>query len=168
MSMKGTHKVGERLTHDVKAMGESATKQAMKEDTDINVLATRFGASMFNSSPRATRQPMFGDFTYTSMDLLSMKNAVADAENRFLQLPGRIRKRFGNDQYQFLRFVENPENYEECVKMGLVKPRKVAEPEGQEKLPLEKKEPEKAPEAVKPDPEANPQFAKGGVRPRVP
>ena len=36
-----------------------------------------------------------------------------------MEIPAIIRKRFDNDPYQFLEFMENPENIEEARQLGL-------------------------------------------------
>lgn len=112
-----------RERHISVPVGESLTQQSFAKEADINTLVERhlrgpgrFGAPIGN--PGASRQPIFGDFN--SSDYHSMCNRVLDVQNQFRTLPARVRARFNNDAYQLIRFVENPENYKESVKLGLV------------------------------------------------
>lgn len=138
--------------------GESATQQQHKAEADINVITSRYIRTGNVPHPGATGA-MFGDFT--SLDFLEMQNTIVDANNYFSRLPSRVRRRFDNDPYQMFRFMEDPENLEEAVKLGLLEKAPVKDP-NQTALPL-KDEKEKPPEAaVKADPEANPVPSKGG------
>lgn len=59
-------------------------------------------------------------------DFADCMNRVNDALAKFDSMPAAIRARFGNDPKSFYAFVLDPENTEECVKLGL---REVIEPE---------------------------------------
>lgn len=163
MSYKGTHKPGSRLQR--KFDGPSMTKQADAEDADVNKLAEKFGVQrLFQSSMGATRKPFF--FQGTADDFQSMVNKVQDARNQFGTLGAGVRRRFFNDPYQLLRFLDNPENRDEAVKLGLVKAQPKPVAAGQEKLPLPPAQEEDLPEeALKADEEANPR-PKARSRPR--
>lgn len=103
--------------------GESLTKQSFAPQQDVNNIVNRhmrsaIGRGLGGIAPGGSRQPIFGDFT--SIDYQAMLNQVTDAQNAFRALPARIRTRFNNDPYQLIRFVENPDNLKESVKMGLI------------------------------------------------
>lgn len=156
--------------------GESLAQQHFAKDADVNIIVNRHlngpGRTRGLSSIGAggTRQPMFGDFS--SIDYQTMLNQVTDIDNMFRRLPARIRSRFRNDPHQLIRWVEDPVNFKEAVKMGLM-----AVPEGMamteegnlvEQTDLVKEAAKKAPEAPhgaekapKADDEANPSFKKG-------
>lgn len=160
--------------------GESLTQQNFRNDSDINNIVGRHlrgvGRTLANIGAGGTRQPIFGDFS--SIDYQSMLNAVTDIQNHFDRLPGRIRNRFRNDPYQLIRWVEDPANLKDAVKMGLVALPQgmVVTEEGQivEQTDLTKepaKGSEKPPEnqgAVKADPEGQPNYnppsKKGGEK----
>jgi phage internal scaffolding protein len=45
-----------------------------------------------------------------------------DAQYQFDQLPALIRDRFHNDPQEMLAFLNDPNNYDEAIKLGLVNP----------------------------------------------
>ena len=46
-------------------------------------------------------------------------NRVIEAQDAFMTVPAKIRAQFDNDPASFLAFVQNPDNMESMVKMGL-------------------------------------------------
>lgn len=108
--------------------GESLTQQHMKNDSDINVIVARYMKTGVLGNPNATRKPIFGDFS--SHDYMGMRNAIADMDQNFSALSARLRRRFNNDVYQLVRFVENPENTREALRLGLL-----GVPDGYEVMP---------------------------------
>lgn len=56
-------------------------------------------------------------------DLHTAMISVVQAEEAFLSLPSNIRKKFHNDPSEFLDFVNNSDNFDEMVKLGLANPR---------------------------------------------
>lgn len=149
--------------------GPDMAQQHFKEESDINTITSRYLRTGVLGNPGASRQPIFGDFS--SIEFLDMQNAIADVDSAFMSLPARVRGRFDNSPYQLIRFVENPNNYDECVRLGLL-PGK-ASPEvdpNQVKMPLDKSDsPAPKPgEPAKADPEANPTFPPKGGKPNTP
>lgn len=65
-------------------------------------------------------QGSYGDFT-SALDYQSSLNQVIDAEAAFMDLPAKVRARFGNDPAQLIGFLESadPADLEESVKLGL-------------------------------------------------
>lgn len=55
-------------------------------------------------------------------DFQQALNVVANAQELFSELPSSWRKRFDNDPAVFLEFVNNPDNRQEALKLGLIKP----------------------------------------------
>lgn len=96
---------------------ESQVQQQFKDDADINVIVKRFGLT--GELPQAYRAPVSGDFTGIS-DFHSAMNAVRAAEERFLQVPAELRKRFGHDPAQLIAFLDDEANRDEAVKLGLL------------------------------------------------
>lgn len=123
--------------------GEMLTQQSMKDETDINNIIGKFMKTGILTQPGATRKLMFGDTTSDSYH--DMVNKIADAELAFTTLPSKIRDRFLNDPYQLLRFLENPENQKEAIKLGLIV---LPEPQPELEVPVTS--------PVYIDPEANP------------
>lgn len=150
MPSKAKHRFTYRTQYDVELDEEiglatatvndepSLTQQQFIEDCDINVLARRFGL-VDTSMPVAPIDPRhYGDFTEVP-DLRTALDLVNDARNRFMELPARMRERFNNSPGRLWDFVNDPENADEAVRLGLLARRPENAPEG----PLDAK---KAPE----------------------
>lgn len=92
------------------------TKQSMADECDINKIMARYqktGAiSHFN-----TRSAEYG--FATSYTLHEALNLVEQARTLFSELPSSLRKKFDNDPGVFLDFVQDPENEQEMVELGL-------------------------------------------------
>lgn len=98
--------------------GDSLTQQHMSESTDINNMVKRYtqgGQINLNK-----RQPTFG--IASAADFHTMQNAVADVRTQFNNLPSRLRSKFQNDPHMLLRWLENPANHDQAVKLGLIPP----------------------------------------------
>lgn len=94
----------------------SMTKQSFRDECDINTIMKRFertGVLDFVNEHEAR----YGDAT--ALDYQSALNVVIQAEGMFADMPAHLRKRFNNDPALFLEFIDNPENIEESVKLGL-------------------------------------------------
>lgn len=94
----------------------SLTQQNFKEGTDINKIVSNYMQT--GKMPVNQRAPIFGDFS--SLDFHQMQNRLLDVQAQFQSLPAKLRARFANSPYQLIRFVENPDNYQECLKLGLI------------------------------------------------
>lgn len=157
--------------------GPSLTKQSFKGDADINGIVNRHmrGAGRFGTpigSPYATRVPQFLDTTRAT-DLQSALNLVMQAKAEFMGLPARLRGRFSNEPMVLLNWLENPENHEEAVRIGLAHDpelkkklelrearRRVQElTGGVEQVDLEEEAEKAGEEAPRADDEAQPSFA---------
>lgn len=97
--------------------GESMTKQADFESTDINKIVARYQKTGFLPD-LIKHEPRYGDFSEVT-DYMEAVQIVQHAEEQFSALDAHIRKRFDNDPSKFLDFVHDPKNKQELVKMGL-------------------------------------------------
>lgn len=126
--------------------GQDMTQQQFKSESDINNITSRYIRTGVTGNPQSGRQPIFADFA-SAEDFQTTLNAVMDAQTSFMMLPSSIRRKFRNDPYQMMRFVEKEENREEAEKLGLIDPAKIRpkvdpiptpkEGEGDGKIPLE-------------------------------
>lgn len=153
------------------------TEQAGKETQDINVMAKKAFRNRLLGNPDG-RQPIFGDVSSASYH--EQMNTVLDIQNRFNKLPARTRRQFQNNPFICLKFVEDPSNAKQAVKMGLLIDEEGIFDEGpvepvpnavQTSLvdppPPEGSSPGQALDAFldrTADPEANPSFKKGGKK----
>jgi len=99
---------------------ESLTQQQFREDCDLNVLAVRFGLTGAPLPPAPIDPSAYGDFTNVP-DLRTALDLVNDATNRFMELPSGLRTRFHNRPGELWEFVNNPENADEAVRLGLLR-----------------------------------------------
>lgn len=97
----------------------SLTKQAHKDECDINNIVKAFNATgVLNHLKTAEQAGVFTDLPdpFSYQDAL---NLTIQAQHSFSQLPSDIRARFGNDPAQFLAFTGDPANAQELINMGL-------------------------------------------------
>jgi phage internal scaffolding protein len=104
----------------------SLAQQHFKEECDINNILKQFNIT--GQMPEGTLSPRYGDFTGIG-DYHSALNKVIAAEDEFMSLPADLRARFENDPAQLIEFLDNNQNYDEAVKLGLVEKKPVEMPQ---------------------------------------
>lgn len=117
--------------------GPRITQTSFKDDTDINVIMKRFGVTdgaIATPVPDLNTVPQnFGE----PLELRTVLDMQRAAKNHFDSLPADLRKRFRNDPRNLWDFVNDPDNHDEAVKIGLLKkttpPEKEAPPKTPEK-----------------------------------
>lgn len=95
----------------------SRTQQHFKDETDINNILRQFNIT--GQLPTKAMSPRYGDFSGIG-DYHSALNQVIAAEGEFMTLPAQIRGRFNNDPQELIEFLNNPNNKDEAIKLGLV------------------------------------------------
>lgn len=98
--------------------GTSKVQKQFAEETDIRSIWKRWKRTGY-FPPTEPAKPVFTEVP--SVTLEEHMNRVIDIQNAFLQLPAKVRDRFMNNPIQLARFLENPENAAEAVKLGLLK-----------------------------------------------
>jgi len=98
-------------------VGKSRTKQAMREESDMNIIMARYEKTGLldhanEYGPRYAAMPSQTDF-HEAMNL------VTEAQQMFADLPAGARSQFENDPAKFLDFMADPEKFEEQIEMGL-------------------------------------------------
>ena len=116
----------------------SLSDQQWKEDCDTNTILQKF-TKTGQVTHLAKRQGSFADVSNVE-ELLPSLMKLKNAEQEFSQLPSTIRNRFNNSPIELLKFIQNPDNREEAIKLGLI------------------------PEPEKPGPEKSPAGTKSGGR----
>lgn len=117
-------------TNAIADYGKSLTVQSFAEEADINVIMDRYGVT--GQMPLNPKTPMYGDFTEVT-DYQTSMNAIVKAQRDFMELPAKLRSRFDNNPQKLLEFMEDEDNLDEAVKLGLcIKPQVTdeAKPEG--------------------------------------
>lgn len=92
------------------------TKQSHRDECDINQIMAKFqNSGMVDHFNNHQAQYGFasGDSFYESMLVINK------AQSMFDELPSSVRKRFANSPSEFLEFVQNPDNADDLVKLGL-------------------------------------------------
>jgi len=92
------------------------TEQNFKESCNVNNIIKKFkktGALTHLNK----REAQYGDVS--GADFQTALEVVASAQNSFDLLPSKIRKKFENNPALFLDFVNDPNNEEALVDMGL-------------------------------------------------
>lgn len=117
----------------------SITQQQFKNDADINYIVQMYDSTGVYPNAVGTdqRSPMFGDFANLPENAQDAYNQILDARHNFDRLPLEIRQRFNYDPAAFLEFVQNPNNIDELVAMGLATKAEVAPPESVNNSPEE-------------------------------
>lgn len=96
----------------------SLTQQQFKEECDINTIMNKY---IKTGEFRALtgRGGVYADFSEIK-DLQSMLDTVRLAQDAFASLPAQVRQRFANDPAQLLAFIQDTNNRDEAIKLGLI------------------------------------------------
>lgn len=101
-------------------MEKSLTQQQFKDATDINRIIAKYKKT--GEFPLLTKKGgVYADLTNIT-DYHSMLNSIHNATSAFSTLPAALRLRFHNDPGELLAFLQDPNNREEGIKLGLVEP----------------------------------------------
>lgn len=99
--------------------GPGRTKQSFSEESNINIIMARYERdeiathlNQFNGS--------YGNFI-GAPDYHTAMNQIRAAGEMFQDIPAGVRAKFNNDPAQFLEFVQDPENIEAMIEMGLAR-----------------------------------------------
>ncbi len=153
MEIHSAANLGPRV--QVAPRGRSRTKQSFREESEINNIMARYVKT--GIVDHLTRYG--GEYGFaTSVDFHSAMNVVTKADQMFLDLPAAVRRRFGGDPGDFLEFVQNPENQEEMITLGLANRKPGVEREAVV-VPVEAESAPIAPEVVAPIPDVSPPEA---------
>lgn len=99
---------------------ESRAVQSQAADADINTIVKRFKLTGELPSPKP-KIPLSVDFRDAEQfDLGAALRYVREASDAFMRYPAEVRAKFDNDVAAFCDFVENPENFDECVRLGIL------------------------------------------------
>jgi len=104
---------------------EVRVEQSHKAEVDINNIVAKHGIDLIKKV-NALQQ-----FTYDDVsgnDFQETMNAIIKAGDSFKSIDSNIRKFFDNDPAKFMDYIHNPENKEQLVKWGLMKPEQEIQP----------------------------------------
>lgn len=100
----------------------SMTQQHLGPETDINVIARKYGLT--GEVPVRRALAYYGEFD-EAMDFRTLLMNVRAGERAFSQVPSDVRSKFGNDAGAFLEWIHDDANYGEAEALGLVPKRDV-------------------------------------------
>jgi phage internal scaffolding protein len=95
----------------------SLAQQHMKDECDINIIVERFGVT--GQLPQTPLEPSYGDFSGVS-DYHTALNAIKAADTAFMGLPAQLRAKFDHDPNALLQFLQNEQNRDEAIMLGLI------------------------------------------------
>ena len=87
----------------------------MKDECDINTIVERFGVTGELPSALSINMAILAVSDYHSAI-----NAVRAAEESFMALPAKLRARFDHDPNALLQFLQNEQNRDEAIQLGLI------------------------------------------------
>lgn len=100
-----------------KPVGNSRTKQSFKDDSNINNIMARYEKTEVIDHLQE-KPGRFLDLP-SGLDYQTAMNMSINARDAFDGLPGTIRAKFQNDPKTFFEFMEDSENDEEIMALGL-------------------------------------------------
>ncbi|AXH77459.1 MAG: internal scaffolding protein [Microviridae sp.] len=91
--------------------------QHLKDEVDINKIVARIQKT--GLFPERRGEPFFGDVS----DLGGLADAyrkVQESKELFMEFPADIREKFQNDPIKMISFLEDENNFDKAVEIGLV------------------------------------------------
>ncbi len=125
--------------------GDSRTKQAFREETDINNIMRKHEKGLLIDHVNV-HQGDYGNYI-DAPDYHTALNRLHDADAAFMTIPAEIRAKFYNDPAEFLAFAQDPDNLDEMREMGLA-----PQERSEARTEPEPKEGEKPPKATEGEP----------------
>lgn len=96
---------------------DSRAKQSFKDESDINNIMAQYMRTGVITHMKEN-EGQYIDLP-EGVDYQSALNMVIAAGEAFDSLPGSVRQRFQNNAVEFLDFMDDPDNIEESVELGL-------------------------------------------------
>lgn len=117
MSMTSERPSNTRKRHFAPDTGPSLAKQSSKDECDINFIMKRYAKTGILEHLNE-HQGDYGDFS-DAKDFTESQKIVLEASEMFDTIPASIRKQFENSPAKFLDFVQDSENQEAMIDLGL-------------------------------------------------
>lgn len=93
-------------------------KQSFKDECDINNIMRRF--NLTGELPRGSGRPAFyGEVP--DIDFQGAMQIVIKAEADFMSLPAQVRDRFANNPASLIEFLQDENNRDEAIRLGLLR-----------------------------------------------
>ena len=117
--LKNDYLVKEKGRWKTKLDEKSMTRQEFKKECDVNVVLDRYLKT--GQLPYSAGTGVYSNVS----EVPSYQEAlqfVIDAQNDFAKLNPHVKNRFGNNPQNLIEFLQNEDNYDEALKLGLVRP----------------------------------------------
>lgn len=108
-----------RKASDLLCFDPSLTDTSKAKDADLNEVIRRYGITDGSITPMAADPRFYGDFS-DATDFRGVLDATRAAIETFGTLPAKIRERFRNDPAYLHDWVNDPQNQEEAIQLGLL------------------------------------------------
>lgn len=95
---------------------EFQTQQSFADECDINFIMDKYRVS--GAAPLSSGAPVYADLS-SAEDYHTSLNRVFDVEDAFALLDSKIRAKFENDPLLYLEYMEDSENFQESIELGL-------------------------------------------------
>lgn len=99
----------------------SKTQQSFRDQVDVNNIMKKYEQTG-EIYHKARQQGVYADLTKIRSYEESLLQ-IKQAESAFASIPAHIRARFQNDPAQLLKFLQDKNNYDEGVQLGLLNPK---------------------------------------------
>lgn len=97
--------------------GKSRTEKAHQKRVNVNTIVAK--ANRTGLLPGRSFPGFYGDFTGVS-DYRTCVEKLMQAEDNFMALPSKVRKRFNNDPAELLDFLSDDKNRKEAIELGIL------------------------------------------------
>lgn len=98
----------------------SLTEQSHRNECNINAIVDRYKRTGILGGIDQARDMFFGDFTEVG-SFHDVQNIIAEAREKFFNLPSYVRESFGNDPARFLDALKDASQLGKLIDLGLVK-----------------------------------------------
>ncbi len=134
MSMRYTDHKGKPVKNSpYSGGGPGRTQQQFKEEVNINTIIAKYQKTGFAGHVNV-QQGRYEDMSPYS-GLKEAMDKVAAAKSLFSDLPPNLRNRFENNPAYMVNFLENPDNREEAIKLGIFKNPDAPKPQPRNEAP---------------------------------
>lgn len=119
--MNKNYNVKDRFKREtpIKEWGPSMTKQEFKKECDINYIVNKAMRGEFVRG--AVNKGMYEDVSRIG-DYHDIQDTLLSINEEFMKIPPEIRARFHHDPSLLTEWVNNPQNAEEAIELGLLEP----------------------------------------------
>lgn len=122
--MKKVTKNGDRVRVATVNAEPSKTQQQFRDQCDVNLIIAKYKKTG-EITHLARQRGIYADVSSIT-DYRDSLQKVLDAQSAFGTLPSHLRVRFANDPQRLLEFLQDPNNYEEGIQLGLLTPKPTA------------------------------------------